>query len=71
MNINNHGDLCSKNKRAKAPTIIPVEAGASIGQREMLSRTDCMKINSLYDCLAGRSSQQLNKIRLVCAMVGI
>lgn len=61
----------SKNKRAKAPTIIPVEPGASIGQREMLSRTDCMKINSLYDCLSGRSSQQLNKIRLVCALVGI
>jgi hypothetical protein len=37
--------------------------------REMLSKTDCMKINSLYKCFG---DQALNrKIQIICAMVGI
>merc|ERR1712223_666511 len=40
----------SKNKRDRVATIVPKNPGVEIGQREMLSKTDCMKINSLYGC---------------------
>jgi hypothetical protein len=33
----------SKNKRGKVATIVPKVSGVSIGQREMLSKLDCMK----------------------------
>ena len=33
----------SKNKRGKVATIVPKVTGVSIGQREMLSKLDCMK----------------------------
>ena len=60
----------SKNKRGKAATIIPKKPGTKIGQREMLSRMDCMKINSLYNCFDG-DSEHVRKIQMICAMVGI
>lgn len=60
----------SKNKRGKKATIIPKKPGAAIGQRDMLSRMDCMKINSLYKCFDG-NSQHVRKIQMICALVGI
>ena len=63
-------NVFSKNKRGKAATIIPKDPGVTIGQRVMLSRMDCMKINSLYNCFDG-DSEHVRKIQLICAMVGI
>ena len=37
--------------------------------REMLSKTDCMKINSLYGCFNDPAVNR--KIQIICAMVGI
>ena len=37
--------------------------------REMLSKTDCMKINSLYGCFKDPAVNR--KIQIICAMVGI
>jgi len=60
----------SKNKRGKKATIIPKDPDATIGQRVMLSRMDCMKINSLYNCFDG-DREHVRKIQVICAMVGI
>ena len=62
--------IFSKNKRGKKATIIPKDPNATIGQRVMLSRMDCMKINSLYNCFEG-DSEHIRKIQMICAMVGI
>jgi len=59
----------SKNKRDRVATIVPKKEGVDIGQREMLSKTDCMKINSLYGCF--RDPAVNRKIQIICAMVGI
>jgi len=59
----------SKNKRGKIPTIVPKQEGVDIGQREMLSKTDCMKINALYKCFGDTAENR--KIQIICAMVGI
>jgi len=59
----------SKNKRDLA-TIVPKKPGVTIGQREMLSRTDCMKVNALYNCLSEEDSSKNRKIQILCAMVG-
>jgi len=59
----------SKNKRDRVATIVPKNPGVDIGQREMLSKTDCMKINSLYGCFKDPAVNR--KIQIICAMVGI
>lgn len=61
----------SKNKRQKVATIVPLKEGAVIGQREMLSKVDCMKINSLYNCFEPGDSEVNKRIQIICAMVGI
>ncbi|XP_023344980.1 zinc metalloproteinase dpy-31 [Eurytemora carolleeae] len=60
----------SKNKQGRVATIIPIKKGVNIGQREMLSRVDCMKVNSLYNCLSEEDSLKNKKIQILCAMVG-
>ena len=62
--------IFSKNKRGRKATIIPKDPNATIGQRVMLSRMDCMKINSLYNCFEG-DREHIRKIQMICAMVGI
>ena len=58
----------SKSKRSRKATIIPLKSGITIGQRDMLSKMDCMKLNSLYDCLSQESAR---KTQLLCGMIGV
>jgi len=61
----------SKNKRRKKATIVPLKPGQKIGQRDMLSKTDCMKLNSQYNCFNLADEEQVLKTRIICAMVGV
>jgi len=61
----------SKNKRKRKATIVPLKPGVSIGQREMLSKTDCMKLNSQYRCFQEDKPEQVTKIQIICGMVGV
>jgi len=60
----------SKNKRRRKATIVPLKPGVSIGQRDMLSKTDCMKLNSQYNCFPS-NMEQMRKIQIICGMVGV
>lgn len=60
-----------KNKRKRKATIVPLKPGVSIGQREMLSKTDCMKLNSQYRCFQEDKPEQVSKIQIICGMVGV
>ncbi|XP_066943288.1 hatching enzyme 1.2-like [Macrobrachium rosenbergii] len=53
------------------PTIVPKVKGAKIGQRLMLSKTDCLKVNHLYDCLDDRNPFQRDKYRTICRFLGL
>ena len=60
----------SKNKRRRKATIVPLKPGVTIGQRDMLSKTDCMKLNSQYNCFP-QDLEQVRKIQIICGMVGV
>ena len=60
----------SKSKRSRKATIIPLKSGITIGQRDMLSKTDCMKLNSLYDCLED-NEDLARRTQLICGMIGV
>ncbi|XP_050527087.1 hatching enzyme 1.2-like [Daktulosphaira vitifoliae] len=47
------------------PTMEPKIPGKTIGQRKMLSKTDCLKINNLYDCL-GTAPKFNRKYYMLC-----
>ena len=49
--------------------MLPIFLLTRVGCREMLSKTDCMKINSLYGCFNDPAVNR--KIQIICAMVGI
>lgn len=60
----------SRNK----PTIVPKVKGVTIGQRIMLSKTDCLKVNQLYGCLDEGSeggSFQRDKYLAICTHLGL
>jgi hypothetical protein len=57
----------SKNKGK--PTMTTKMAGVKIGQRVALSKTDCLKINDLYQCLDKPRLRQ--KYYTICKILGI
>lgn len=61
----------SKNKRRRKATIVPLKPGVTIGQRDMLSKTDCMKLNSQYSCFPADNMDGVRKIQIICGMVGV
>ena len=61
----------SKNKRRRKATIVPLQPGVTIGQRDMLSKTDCMKLNSQYSCFPANNMDGVRKIQIICGMVGV
>lgn len=52
------------------PTIIPKINGKNIGQRKMMSKTDCLKINDLYGCL-GTPPRYNHKYYTLCNYMGL
>lgn len=52
------------------PTITAKQPGAKLGQRKMLSKTDCLKVNDLYGCLE-KSSYLQRKYYTICQVLGI
>jgi len=51
------------------PTIIPKKRNVKVGQREALSKTDCLKINDLYGCL-NKSVYHNIKYHKLCNILG-
>lgn len=62
--------LCSRSKKRKKTTIEPLRKGAKIGQRTMLSRVDCMKVNRAFGCFDPDDGWKNDKIRTLCGMLG-
>ncbi|KAI5694583.1 hypothetical protein M8J75_001590 [Diaphorina citri] len=52
------------------PTIIPKHTATKMGQRKMLSKTDCLKVNDLYGCL-GKSPFYRRKYYTLCNYLGL
>ncbi|XP_065200288.1 hatching enzyme 1.2-like [Planococcus citri] len=52
------------------PTISVKQKGKTIGQRKMLSKTDCLKVNDLYGCL-GTPPNYRRKFYTLCNFMGI
>lgn len=52
------------------PTITPKTKGAKLGQREAMSKTDCLKVNDLYGCL-DKSVAARRKYYALCDMMGL
>ncbi|XP_063859750.1 zinc metalloproteinase nas-4-like isoform X1 [Scylla paramamosain] len=50
------------------PTIIPKVKGAKIGQRIMISKLDCLKLNELYGCLDNPFDKE--KYTAMCTYLG-
>ncbi|CAI6354099.1 unnamed protein product [Macrosiphum euphorbiae] len=51
-------------------TIVPKMEGKTIGQRKMMSKTDCLKINDLYGCL-GTPPNYNYKYYTLCNYMGL
>ncbi|XP_011311042.1 zinc metalloproteinase nas-15 isoform X2 [Fopius arisanus] len=51
------------------PTIIPTMAGAIVGQRRAMSKTDCLKVNELYGCLD--NSIEARRWNNICTALGL
>lgn len=51
-------------------TIVPKYEGKTIGQRKMMSKTDCLKINDLYGCL-GTPPNYNHKYYTLCNYMGL
>lgn len=52
------------------PSISAKHPGAKLGQRKMLSKTDCLKLNDLYGCL-DKSTYSQRKYYTICRTLGI
>uniref|UniRef100_A0A8D8SAJ5 Metalloendopeptidase n=2 Tax=Cacopsylla melanoneura TaxID=428564 RepID=A0A8D8SAJ5_9HEMI len=52
------------------PTITPKHSASRMGQRKMMSKTDCLKINDLYGCL-GKSPFYRRKYYTMCNYLGL
>ncbi|XP_045132543.1 hatching enzyme 1.2-like isoform X2 [Portunus trituberculatus] len=50
------------------PTIVPKVKGAKIGQRIMMSKLDCLKLNELYGCLDNPFNKE--KYTALCTYLG-
>lgn len=64
----------SKDKKGKKTTIVPLlnqngNAG-KIGQRNMLSKVDCMKLNHVFGCFDPTNDWQNKKIQALCGVLG-
>lgn len=60
----------SKSKKRKKTTILPKKPGTKIGQRSMLSKVDCMKLNQKFGCFKEGDTWHNEKIRVICGMMG-
>jgi len=60
----------SKSKKTRKATIFPLKEDVFIGQRDMLSGTDCMKINTQYNCLSN-NYDYIRRIQIMCGIVSI
>lgn len=64
----------SKDKKGKKTTIVPLrtETGNAekIGQRNMLSKVDCMKLNHVFDCFDPSNDWHNKKIQTLCGVLG-
>lgn len=52
------------------PTITAKHPGAKLGQRKMMSKTDCLKLNDLYGCLE-KSKYSQRKYYTLCNFLGL
>ncbi|XP_075225806.1 hatching enzyme 1.2-like [Lycorma delicatula] len=52
------------------PTITAKYPGAKLGQRKMLSKTDCLKVNQLYGCL-DKTKKLQRKYYNICNFLGL
>ncbi|XP_037776791.1 zinc metalloproteinase nas-4-like [Penaeus monodon] len=66
MHYGSHFFSSSRDK----PTIVPKVEGVEIGQRRMLSKTDCLKVNQLYGCLDGDAFKRA-KYLAFCSYLGL
>lgn len=62
--------LCYHSVAKGKQTIIPKIEGKTIGQRKMMSKTDCLKINDLYGCL-GTPPNYNRKYYMLCNYMGL
>ena len=60
----------SRDKVNQKVTVVPLQKGAKIGQRAMLSQVDCMKLNHHYGCFDASNTWVNNKIRVKCSFFG-
>ncbi|XP_059088015.1 zinc metalloproteinase nas-31-like [Tigriopus californicus] len=60
----------SKSKKSRKVTIEPTKFGAKIGQRVMLSKIDCMKINQQFECFDAQDHWNNQRIQILCGMLG-
>ncbi|KAL1128911.1 hypothetical protein AAG570_013445, partial [Ranatra chinensis] len=52
------------------PTITAKHPGVKLGQRKMLSKTDCLKLNELYGCL-DKSIYLQTRYYMICNILGL
>jgi hypothetical protein len=62
---------CSKDKSdSKKTTIVPLSKNVvEIGQRNMLSKVDCMKVNHAFGCFDKKKEWNNQKIQVLCGML--
>lgn len=66
----------SKDKRQRKSTIVPLsnegkpKENIKIGQRTMLSKVDCMKLNQAFGCFDKQQDWQNMKIQALCGVLG-
>ncbi|XP_023289723.1 zinc metalloproteinase nas-13-like [Orussus abietinus] len=66
--IMHYGQFYFSTKPGK-PTITPIMKGARLGQREAMTKRDCLKVNELYGCF--RKPAQARRYQNICRLLGI